>query len=82
MFRARVVRAVRISGGVGLMALGVAMLALPGPGILTIVAAVALLRRDLPGFGAAWDALAARAPASIRDRMRPDPALAPERVRS
>jgi hypothetical protein len=81
MFRARVARAVRISGGVGLMALGVAMLVLPGPGILTLALGVALVRRDLPGVGAGWDRLVERVRALVT-RPKPEAELAVERVRS
>ena len=39
-------RAARIIGGFALLALGVAMLALPGPGWLTILMALAILARE------------------------------------
>jgi hypothetical protein len=48
MSRDRVVRAARISSGVGLIVAGVAMLVLPGPGILTVMSGLALLSHDLP----------------------------------
>ncbi len=37
----------RVVAGFALVAAGVAMLALPGPGLLTIAAGLALLARDL-----------------------------------
>jgi len=40
-------RTVRVVAGFGLVTAGVAMLALPGPGLVTIAAGVALLARDL-----------------------------------
>jgi uncharacterized protein (TIGR02611 family) len=41
-----VTRLVRIVAGFGLLAAGVAMLALPGPGWLTIAAGLAILARE------------------------------------
>ena len=41
-------RIARITGGFTLIVAGGAMLVLPGPGIVTIVAGLALLARDLP----------------------------------
>lgn len=40
-------RMARIAGGFALIAAGVLMLVLPGPGIVTIIAGLALLSRDL-----------------------------------
>ena len=40
-------RMVRIAGGSTLIAAGTAMLVLPGPGLLTIAAGVAVLSRDV-----------------------------------
>jgi len=37
--------------GVGLVLAGAAMLVLPGPGVLTIVAGLTLLERDVPAVG-------------------------------
>ncbi len=39
-------RTARIAGGSGLIVAGTAMLVLPGPGLLTIAAGVALLSKD------------------------------------
>jgi hypothetical protein len=47
MLRDRAVRAARVSGGVGLIAAGVAMLVLPGPGILAVLAGIALLESEV-----------------------------------
>jgi hypothetical protein len=44
---AKVVRMARIAGGSTLLVAGTAMLVLPGPGLLTIAAGLALLRKDL-----------------------------------
>ncbi len=41
-------RIARITGGFTLLVAGTAMLVLPGPGIVTIIAGLALLARDLP----------------------------------
>jgi len=41
-------RIVHIAGGVILVLAGIVMLALPGPGILTIAAGVLLLAKDVP----------------------------------
>ena len=38
----------RLTGGTLLFLAGVSMLVLPGPGLVTIVLALALLERDLP----------------------------------
>jgi tellurite resistance protein TerC len=54
-------RVVRIAGGSTLLVAGTAMLVLPGPGMLTIAAGIALLAKDL-----AW----AR---RLRQRIRGDP---------
>jgi len=42
----RVVRALRVAGGFALLIAGVAMLALPGPGWITIAAGLALLSTE------------------------------------
>ena len=44
-------RIARITAGVGLVILGIFLLVLPGPGILTIVAGLALLAKDIPAVG-------------------------------
>jgi drug/metabolite transporter (DMT)-like permease len=41
-------RALRIAAGTGLALAGVAMLVLPGPGLLTLLAAAKLLADDVP----------------------------------
>lgn len=41
-------RAVRIASGMALVALGVAMLVLPGPGLVAIAGGLVLLRNDVP----------------------------------
>ena len=51
----------RITGGLSLALAGLAMLVLPGPGLLTLVAAANLLARDMP--------LAARLVAPVNDRL-------------
>ncbi len=59
-------RMARIAGGSTLIAAGTAMLVLPGPGLLTIVAGVAVLAKDVP-----W---ANRLMGEIRSRRRGDQA--------
>lgn len=54
-------RMVRIAGGSTLLVAGTAMLVLPGPGILTIAAGLALLEKDV-----AW---ARRVKERVRERM-------------
>lgn len=44
-------RIARVIGGFSLIIVGIAMLALPGPGIITIIAGLALLAQDLPWAG-------------------------------
>lgn len=44
-------RIARIAGGFALIIAGILMLALPGPGILTIIAGLALLAQDLHWAG-------------------------------
>lgn len=41
-------RALRLSSGIGLLVAGAAMMVLPGPGVVTMLAGLALLERDLP----------------------------------
>lgn len=41
-------RAARVAAGVVVVALGLAMLALPGPGLITVAAGLALLAQDVP----------------------------------
>ena len=41
-------RVARIAGGSTLIVAGTAMLVLPGPGLLTIAAGVAMLSKDVP----------------------------------
>lgn len=48
MFGERVSQIARITAGSTLLLAGLAMLVLPGPGIFAILAALALLERDLP----------------------------------
>ena len=49
-------RGVRMVSGVSLVLAGVAMLVLPGPGVVAVVGGLALLERDLPAAGrlAGW----------------------------
>jgi hypothetical protein len=54
-------RMVRIAGGSTLLVAGTAMLVLPGPGILTIAAGLALLEKDV-----AW---ARRVTERVRERV-------------
>lgn len=48
-------RIIRITSGLILLVAGILMLVLPGPGILTIVAALAVLAKDIPAAGRAQD---------------------------
>ena len=48
-------RALRIASGTGLLIAGILMLALPGPGIITIAAGLAVLSKDIPAAGRAAD---------------------------
>jgi hypothetical protein len=63
---AAVTRAARIGGGLSLLLAGVAMLVLPGPGVLTIAGAVSLLSRDLPWARRLRDAAASWWPVAPR----------------
>ena len=53
-------RIARISAGIGLVILGIFLLVLPGPGILTIIAGLALLARDVPALQSVVDRLRER----------------------
>lgn len=55
------VRGTRMAAGVGMLAAGVVMLVLPGPGLVAIAAGLGLLSKDVPA--------AARALAWIRRRI-------------
>jgi len=46
---ARSARPVRLAAGLGLTVSGLAMLVLPGPGLLTLLAAAHVLADDIPG---------------------------------
>ena len=48
-------RITRIAGGLILLVVGLFMLVLPGPGILTIAAALAVLAKDIPAAGRVRD---------------------------
>ncbi len=54
------VRIARIAGGFSLIAAGVIMLVLPGPGIISIVAGLALLSKDMVWAGRLADRLKRR----------------------
>lgn len=54
-------RVARIAGGTGLVIAGVLMLVLPGPGIITVLAGLALLAKDVPAL--------ARLEGRIRERF-------------
>lgn len=54
--------------GVALLALGVAMMVLPGPGILVIVAGLAVLPRSTCGRGASWFGPSVRRPRFLKPR--------------
>lgn len=41
-------RALRITGGIGLLLAGTAMMVLPGPGVVTIVAGLVVLSSEWP----------------------------------
>ncbi|MBW3667374.1 MAG: PGPGW domain-containing protein [Actinobacteria bacterium] len=56
-------RMVRIAGGSSLLVAGTAMLVLPGPGLLTIAAGLAVLARDV-----AWARRASQRIRSLRPR--------------
>jgi len=62
-------RLLKILIGFGLLAAGMAMLALPGPGWLTIAAGLALLAAEFPWARRALDHLKL-AGISARDRLR------------
>jgi hypothetical protein len=53
-------RITRIAGGLILLVAGLSMLVLPGPGILTIAAALAVLAKDIPAAGRLRDWLKAK----------------------
>lgn len=52
----------RITAGLALLSAGAAMILLPGPGLLTAAAGVALLARDVPWFERLWSGVRARVP--------------------
>lgn len=54
------VRAARIVAGVAVVGAGAAMMVLPGPGILTVVAGLMVLERDVPVARKALGALRER----------------------
>ncbi len=54
-------RTARIVGGIGVVGAGAAMMVLPGPGILTVVAGLMVLERDVP--------VARRALGALRERF-------------
>jgi hypothetical protein len=54
-------RTARILGGMAVVGAGAAMMVLPGPGILTVVAGLMVLERDVP--------VARRALTAIRERF-------------
>jgi len=53
-------RITRITGGLILLVAGLVMMVLPGPGILTIAAALAVLAKDIPAAGRLRDWLKAK----------------------
>jgi len=67
MFSRRLYRVSRIALGVGLLILGLAGLVLPFlQGVLLIVAALAILRKDIPFVATLWD----RYVAPLQERYR------------
>jgi len=54
---ARSPRPVRLAAGIALAIAGVAMLVLPGPGLLTLLGAAHLLADDIPGLRSLLDRL-------------------------
>ena len=67
-------RAGRLVTGGAMVAAGTAMMVLPGPGILTVLAGLAVLQRDVPLAGRAlaafrrrWDRLVAALPGPARE---------------
>lgn len=79
MFGDRVAQIARITAGSSLLLAGVAMLVLPGPGIFAILAALALLERDLPIARELLAKLRARLgqrqPEPVRIRIESPPSL-------
>ena len=65
-------RLVKIVAGVGLLAAGIAMLALPGPGWLTIAAGLAILADEFAWAGRLFDALR-RTAASLGRKIKREP---------
>lgn len=53
-------RITRITGGLILLVAGLIMLILPGPGLVTIAAALAVLAKDIPAAGRVRDWLKAK----------------------
>jgi hypothetical protein len=66
-------RVARIAGGTGLLIAGTLMLALPGPGLITIAAGLALLSKDVP----AAKRVADWAKAKVGQGPSPDPTETP-----
>jgi len=56
-------RIARIVGGFSLVVVGIALLVLPGPGIVTIIGGLALLAQDLPWAARLRDWVKERFPA-------------------
>jgi uncharacterized protein (TIGR02611 family) len=63
-------RALKIVAGFGLLASGILMLALPGPGWLTIVAALALLGAEYEWARRLLDRVKRLAPRGARSKRR------------
>jgi hypothetical protein len=66
-------RIARITGGFTLIVAGTFMLVLPGPGIVSIVAGLALLSRDMVWAGRLADKFKQRFD-KVADREKADPA--------
>ena len=66
-------RIARISGGLLLIVAGMFMLVLPGPGIITIVAGVAILARDMEWARRLFDWAKAKLGAAEGDVKNPRP---------
>lgn len=68
---ASVVRRVgRLSAGVALLLVGLVLMVLPGPGMVVVIAALALLARDIPWAARTLERVQARADAVTGGRSR------------
>ena len=69
------VRITRITAGLGILAAGVVMLVLPGPGLVAIAAGLGLLSKDVPAAARALQWVRRRVPGAQRVDRAPTGAV-------